>query len=281
MAELRRSTAWLLAILALYAVVRIIEVVTGSPRTSIVALEILAALAFAWFDGVRHYGWRGILVFAAICAVIGNAVENLGVATGFPYGQYEFLDLMGPKFFHVPLLLGLAYIGMAYVSWMLAHLIVGNNRAHPLALPAIASLVMVAWDWAQDPVWATLLHAWRWRDGGRWFGVPLSNYFGWYLTIFLIYLAFSFYLRQSPRPVRLHPPATWPPVVFYALCAAGNALQVFTHLPEQTAVDPSGKSWRVADILAASALVSIFAMGGFVLAAARRLTARSDIQLSS
>ena len=281
MAESRRSTAWLLAILALYALARIIEVLTGSPQTGIVALEIFAALGFALIDGAHRYGWRGILVFSAICAVIGNAVENLGVATGFPFGRYEFLPLMGPRLFHVPVLLGLAYIGMAYVSWMLARLIMGNTRPRGIALPVLASGIMVTWDWAQDPVWATLLHAWRWRDGGPWFGVPLSNYFGWYLTIFLIYAGFSIYLRRWPRPARLEVPANWPPVVFYALCAAGNALQVFTHLPEQTAVDPSGKSWRVADILAASALVSIFVMGGFVLAAARRLATRSDIQWSS
>jgi hypothetical protein len=284
MAEARRFTPipWLIAILVLYASVRLLEVVTGSPRTSVVALDVLSALAFTLVDGARHYGWRGILVFAAICAVIGNAVENLGIATGFPFGRYEFLSLMGPRLFHVPVLLGFAYIGMAYVSWMLARLIAGNAAIRGVALPLLASCIMVAWDWAQDPVWATLLHAWRWRDGGPWFGVPWSNYFGWYVTVFLIYVAFSLYLRRwPPSAARLHPSPNWPPVLFYALCAAGNALQVFTRLPQQTAMDPTGKSWRVADILAASALVSIFAMGGFVLAAARRLAASSKIPLSS
>ncbi len=283
MAEARRSTTtpWLIAILILYGSVRLLEVATGSPSTSIVALEVTSALAFALIDGARRYGWRGILVFAVICTLIGNAVENFGIATGFPFGRYEFLPLMGPRLLHVPVLLGLAYIGMAYVSWMLAGLIAGRAAMRGVAQPLLAACIMVAWDWAQDPVWATLLHAWRWRDGGPWFGVPWSNYFGWYLTVFLIYLAFSFYLcRCPPLTDRLHASPGWP-VLFYSLCAVGNALQVFTRLPHPTVVDASGKSWRVADILAASALVSIFAMGGFVLAAARRLTAPSRIQLSS
>jgi hypothetical protein len=63
-------------------------------------------------------------------------------------------------------------------------------------------------------------------------------------------------------------------LVFYAACAAGNALQMFTRFPEKTVIDASGRSWRVADILAASALVSIFAMGGFVVAATLRLARR-------
>ncbi len=267
----------LLAILALYACVRGFEVLTGSPRTAVVALEVLSAMAFALLDGARHYGWRGILVFASICAVIGNAVENIGIATGFPFGRYEFLDLMGPRLFHVPVLLGLAYIGMAYVSWMLACFLLGHADVQPAGLrffsaPVVASFLMVTWDWAQDPVWATLLHAWKWRDGGRWFGVPLSNYIGWYSTVFLIYLVFALYRRRRPSPpASVSRAASWPPLLFYALCAAGNAMQVFTRLPQQAVIDATGKSWRVADILTASALVSIFVMGGFVLAGTRRL----------
>lgn len=263
----------IVAILVIYASVRIVEVVTGSPRTSIVAVEVLSAMMFALVDGARHYGWRGIAVFAVICAVIGNAVENIGVVTGFPFGRYEFLELMGPRLFHVPVLLGLAYIGMAYVSWMLARVIVGNAGMRVAALPVAASAIMVTWDWAQDPVWATLLHAWRWHDGGPWFGVPVSNYFGWFLTAFLIYVAFSLYLRRwTPDDLRSGGVSWWPAVVFYALCATGNAMQVFTRLPLKTATDATGRTWQVADILAASALVSVVVMGGFVMAGVWRLT---------
>ena len=282
--EIRRptSTMALVAILAIYASARGVEVATGFPQTSIVAFEVLSAMAFALVDGARHYGWRGILVFAAICAVIGNVVENIGVATGVPFGRYEFLELMGPRLFHVPVLLGPAYIGMAYVSWMLARLIVGSTSTPVVALP-VASAIMVTWDWAQDPVWATLLHAWKWRDGGPWFGVPLSNYLGWFLTVTLIYIAFSIYLRKWPvGDSGRGRGALWPPIAFYALCAGGNAMQVFTRLPQQAAVDASGRTWLVADILAASALVSVFAMGGFAIAGAwRLLSSNADPSLRS
>jgi hypothetical protein len=76
-ARVKTGTATLVLMLAVYASVRLVEVATGMPRTSIVAAEVLTALAFALVDGARHYGWRGILVFASICAVIGNIVENL------------------------------------------------------------------------------------------------------------------------------------------------------------------------------------------------------------
>src|ERR1035437_243738 len=100
---------------------------------------------------------------------------------------------MGPKLFHVPVLLGLAYIGMAYVSWALARLIVGGTDApitgaRIVTLPLLASAIMTAWDLAQDPVWATVLHGWIWLDGGAWFGGPISDYLGWLGTVFVIFL---------------------------------------------------------------------------------------------
>jgi uncharacterized membrane protein len=273
-----RTTAVLVSILAVYAAGRLLEVASGRPRTLIVAVEVLSAMAFALVDGARHHGVRGILIFAGICAVIGNVVEDLGVATGFPFGRYEFLTLMGPRLFHVPVLLGLAYDGMAYVSWMLARIVVGARDARSLAVPPVAAVIMTAWDWAQDPVWSTLLHAWRWKNGGPWFGVPLSNYGGWLFADLLIYMAFSVYVRRRPE---LEAGTQWPAVVFYGLCAAGNAAQAFTRLPQQVVMDASGRAWRVGDILAASALVSVFVMGGFAAIAALRLGRRPRLRVNA
>jgi uncharacterized membrane protein len=263
-------------ILTAYACARFLEIApTSLPRIAIVALDVLSAMAFALVDGARNYRLRGILVFAGICIVVGNISENLGVATGFPYGRYYFLDLMGPKLFHVPVLLGLAYIGMAYVSWILGRLIASNFSAsgrHLLAVPLTASFIMVAWDLAQDPVWGTALHGWVWRDGGPWFGVPISNYLGWYLNVFVIYLLFALYLRRQPAPpIAADSTLGRPAIFFYALCAAGNVCQVFGRPISAVVQDPTGHPWRVAEITAASALVSIFVMGAFAVLAWARL----------
>ncbi len=261
---------------AAYLCARILEIAaTPIPRTAIVALDVLSAMAFALVDGARHYRLRGILVLAAICIVVGNIAENLGVATGFPFGHYYFVELMGPKLFHVPVLLGLAYIGMAYVSWTVARSIVGQPHApvaRVLALPLVAGFIMVAWDLAQDPVWATVLHGWVWRDGGPWFGVPVSNYLGWYGTVFVIYLFFVFYLRRRPDlPIAAPPASLRPALCFYLLCAAGNVLQTIPHAVPAVVQDPADRQWQAADITAASALVSIFVMGAFAAIAWVRL----------
>src|ERR1700727_1261289 len=115
-------------ILVTYAAARLAEILTTSaPRLGVVALDVLSALAFALVDGYRHFRRRSIAVFVGLCLVIGNVVENLSIRTGFPFGRYDFLSLMGPKLLHVPILLGCAYVGMAYVSWILGCIIVGTS----------------------------------------------------------------------------------------------------------------------------------------------------------
>lgn len=99
--------------IACYVLARVLELLhTPLPNTPIVALDVTSALVFAMVDGTRHYRRSGMLVFAVICLVVGNAIENLGIAAGIPFGRYRFLELMGPKMFNVPILLGLAYVGM-------------------------------------------------------------------------------------------------------------------------------------------------------------------------
>jgi putative membrane protein len=278
--EIRQSVANIVlgAILAAYALARILESTHNSlPSIAIVALDVLSAMAFALVDGARRYRLRGILVFAGLCIVVSNISENLSIATGFPFGHYYFASLMGPKLFQVPVLLGLAYIGMAYVSWTLGCAIVGRSSASAagariLAVPLVAGFIMVAWDLAQDPVWGTALRGWAWRDGGPWFGVPVSNYLGWYATVFTIYLFFAIYLCRQPAAKPAEPrPTALLAILFYVLCASGNVLQMFFKADPAVVQDPTGHAWRVADITGASALVSIFVMGAFAVLAWVRL----------
>ena len=277
MLKFRKTKIVLLAILAAYACARVLEVFSGTiPHLWIVALDVLSAAAFAFALGSRRHGWRGMLVFAAICLAVGNVIENVGVATGFPFGRYRFLELMGPKIGDVPLLLGLAYIGMAYVSWMLARMILdagvaGRSSRSIIVLPLLASLIMTTWDVAQDPVWSTILHGWIWYEGGAWFGVPLSNYLGWFETVFLINLLFGLCQRRgvmSEREPGGFP--VWPAPAFYALCAAGNVLQLASHSAPAIVTDASGRAWQSEQILLASAFVSVVCMGTFVVLALRK-----------
>ncbi len=194
-------------LLVLYVAARILQPFAGKvPTLLIVVLHVLPPAAFAFLHGRTAYRTRGILVFMAVCLGVGAFFESLSLRTGFPFGSYYFTDLMGPKVFQLPVLLVLAYVGMGYVSWVVGLLILGSptgslSGRQVVLLPLVASFVMVAWDLAMDPVWTNIDHAWVWRNGGAYFGVPVSNFFGWYLTIYVIYQIFAIYLRNRACPI--------------------------------------------------------------------------------
>ncbi|WP_353064882.1 carotenoid biosynthesis protein [Tunturibacter psychrotolerans] len=268
-----RLTRNLLALLLLlYAVGRILQLYADRvPTLLIVVLHVLPPAAFALLHGGFLYRLRGILIFATLCLGSGTFFESLSLRTGFPFGHYYFTDLMGPKLFQLPILLALAYLGMGYLSWILALAILGHKTEQPrgfriVLLPLIASSIMVAWDLSMDPVWANIDHAWLWKQGGSYFGVPISNFLGWSLTTYVFYQAFALYLRRQPtQPL---PSQLWRlPVLFYAAAAIGNILLIAQPGTPAAITDPSGRQWLTSDILRANVLVSVFVMGGFALIA--------------
>ena len=275
------SVFWTL--LAVYAVARVLSVYPGRvPLVAVIALHVLAPGISAILHGSVLYRLKGAVIFALMYLIVGNSFENLGVATGFPFGSYYFTDVMGPKLFHVPILLGLAYVGIGYISWTLALLILGKTSsrisgAAIFTVPLVASFIMVAWDFSTDAVWSTLVHCWIWPKGGAFFGVPVSNFLGWYLTVYVFYQLFAMYLSRQSLESALLPPIFWRiPILFYAVCAAGNVLLAIPSRGGAVVSDPSGTQWRVSDITSASALAAIFTMGAFAVIAWIRTPGNRD-----
>jgi putative membrane protein len=270
--------------IAAYALGRICQQYPGTiPVLGIVSLQVVPPAVFALVHASILYGVRGMLTFTAFCLGVAGLCESLSLRTGFPFGHYFFTGLMGPKVLEVPILLVLAYVGIGYCSWVVAVLILGYRDkpiggARVAALPLLAALIMMAWDLSMDPIWATLDKAWMWRDGGVYFGVPISNFLGWYLTAYLFYQAFALYLRANPTQTRRMQLSFWrAPVVVYGICALGNLLVFREGLFAPTGTDATGRVWITGDILMASVVVSLLVMTPFaVLAWWRSMDARSS-----
>jgi len=258
------------------------------PRPVLAAAQIVPAVLFALVHGARIYTRRGILVFAVISMAVGFAMEAMGVRTGFPFGHYYFTDAMGPKLFLVPILMGPAYLGMGYVSWTVARVILDHGRSAfaglgVVLLPLAASFVMVAWDISLDPALSTVGRYWIWTQGGAYFGVPVSNFLGWYLTNYLIYQLFALHLRRRSTATELAPLLDARlAVFFYAICAAGCVLRTASKPSSAVVADATGTLWQVGSINNVCALAAIFIMGAFAVFAFGRLgTGASDLQIAA
>ena len=179
----------------------------------------------------------------------------------------------------LPLLLALAYLGIGYVSWILALLILRHagrplRGADVLTVPLMAGAIMTAWDLAMDPFWSTVHHAWIWQDGGGFFGVPASNFAGWFLTAALYYFAFAMYCRIQSPPLRAMGRNFWLlPALVYLICALGNLLVLAALLAPPVVTDASGRQWATSNIHEALAIVSLLIMTPFACLALRRARA--------
>lgn len=192
---------WL--IILTYLSVTLLCAVWKTPFANQVApiITVIAIFSAVWLHGTERYGSKNILVFFLITWLVSNFFEAISIQTGFPFGHYYYDKLAGPRLFDVPLIIMFAYFGTGYVSWILAHILLGQY-SKPLAgrnlflIPLISAFIMVMWDLCMDPLCSTLGALWVWRDGGEYFGVPLQNYFGWFLVVYIIYQLFAFYCTK-------------------------------------------------------------------------------------
>ncbi|WP_232702583.1 bisanhydrobacterioruberin hydratase [Halobacterium wangiae] len=126
-------------------------------------------------------GRREAVALVALTAY-AYGIELVGVATGWPYGHFEYLVDLGPMLLgDVPLGLPVFFLPLVVNSYLLVLLLFGPRAARAaVRLPAVAALVL--WmDVVLDPG-AVALGFWRYDAAGAYYGVPLSNYLGWVLS---------------------------------------------------------------------------------------------------
>ena len=181
---------------------------------------------------VIHAGLsRGVRTGAALLALVtGTAIafEAVGLATGLPYGSYRYSDALGPTLLGVPFLVPLAWLMMAWPSWLRADRLArpvrpGRRRAARLGA---AAAVFAGWDVVLDPQMVQAGY-WTWthpRPGLPGIPtVPLTNLAGWLLAgLVLMALVDVLVSRTSPpRRPRIGDAA---PLLVLAWMTLGGAL---------------------------------------------------------
>src|ERR1700719_3434798 len=236
---------------------------------------------FGLLHGARTYGWRGILFFLIVCLGVSNAFENLSILTGFPFGWYHYSDAMGPKLLLVPVLIGPAYFGVGYLSWTLARAILGDEDTRlagqlSFATPVIASFIMVSWDLTIDPMMSTISGSWVWHNGGSYFGVPVSNFLGWYLTVCVFFQCFALYARRRvATDTKVSGYRAQPLFAYTAIIIAPVLSLLLGNEPAALLTDPAGHPWQTQDIRSVAALVCLFTALPFWLLAVFKIQAES------
>jgi putative membrane protein len=150
----------------------------GAARAGLTVATVLLGYLLSVGHALLSRGARTAAVLVLVATGGGWAVEALGVATGFPFGSYDYSGQLGPKLLGVPLIIPLAWTWMAWPAWLAAGRLV---RGRP-ARVAVAAVGLAAWDLFLDPQMVAEGY-WIWADTGPGLpgvpGVPVGNYLGW------------------------------------------------------------------------------------------------------
>ncbi len=162
----------------------LVQVITGRPVPEVT----FPATAFALACMLRDHGLRRTMAFAALVVAIPFGSEFLGVLTGYPYGPYAYAAMTGPWLFGlVPVFILVAWLNITYLSMATTTLALGRSRPW---LAFVDGAVAVSWDAMVDPL-AVRAGYWTWFSPGGLYGVPITNFLGWFLVV----TVFSFVLR--------------------------------------------------------------------------------------
>jgi uncharacterized membrane protein len=135
-------------------------------------------------------GARRTALFAACLWPVAWLAEFSSTRVGVPFGLYHYTgNTRGQELYvaNVPFMDSLSFVFLAYAAFCLAR---ATLRARPSAgwtVATVAGFLMMLLDVVIDPL---AVRGDRWflgpifyyPDGGVYFGVPLSNFLGWWLV---------------------------------------------------------------------------------------------------
>jgi len=161
-------------------------VVVGMFATSV------AATAMRW-------GRRPTVGAAASTAVLTAAIEVVGVRTGRPFGPYRYTSALQPQVLGVPIVVPLAWTAMAMPARETAHAALGD-RSRPVTRVILGAATLTAWDLFLDPQMVGE-EFWRWSRPGRYRGIPIVNFAGWFSTAVLVMIVLELLVPpNAPAP---------------------------------------------------------------------------------
>ncbi len=153
---------------------------------------------------VTRLGWRRTALFSMIAYLVAFAAEYSSTRNGIPFGLYHYIETTKPKevwIGNVPFWDSLSFTFLCYLGWRLAVLLyaplvitradvqVAETRvvATSWIVCLTGALLMTLLDVVIDPL---TLRGDRWflgqvyyyPNGGIYFGVPLSNFVGWFVV---------------------------------------------------------------------------------------------------
>jgi uncharacterized membrane protein len=199
----RASVSWAIAyVYTFYVALSAVPPFRGTSVFSVSAASFLLVLLYI-FHSYTNLDLKTASKFLVIAATISFLWEFVGVETGVPFGPYTYAEALGPKLGPVPIFIPLLWCALGYFCMQASdHYI-------------MASALMVSLDTSFDPVFSAKLGLWTWTGPTQYFGVPLSNFFGWFIASLTFFALFFLASRRKTKSSKNA-------IVFYYLFGLDN-----------------------------------------------------------
>ncbi|MDB6064321.1 MAG: hypothetical protein JWR26_529 [Pedosphaera sp.] len=230
---------------------------TGAIRWTEPLLPLLA-LATTLMTLARNLPVQNVITAAVLISLFAGIVQIVGEKTGIPFGPYYYTDNFGPALFGLlPWPAPIIWVVAMLNSRGIARLIMRPWRKmgkYGFWVIGLTCVIMVIFDLGLEPFGTRVSHYWAWRAPKTvpaWYAAPWVNFLGWAVTALLILVFVTPWLINKNRGSSKAPRDYQPLIVWLCLSllfAAGDAGQ--------------GLWWAAGFTLAASAIVTIFALRG-------------------
>jgi putative membrane protein len=176
------------AVVVWFVAMAAVPIIAGSrqerARERAISLGVVAQVSVIIVILFAHWPVMSAVRAILFVPVLGWIAEVIGSSTGIPFGRYHYTAALQPQIRHVPLAIPAAWLMMMPPAWAIADLAVPGA---PWWLSAvIAGAAFTAWDIYLDPH-LVQWKFWEWDKPGRFYlGIPLTNFFGWFLWASII-----------------------------------------------------------------------------------------------
>lgn len=138
----------------------------------------------------QHHINLSFSITAIAIAILGFALEALGVNTGIVFGAYYYQQNLGIKVCNTPLIIGLNWLMLVICiyQWI-------KNISNIFIKSLVGAGIMLIYDIILEPV-AIWLNMWQWQNNN----IPLQNYIAWFVIAFIMFLVWSYYYKNWINP---------------------------------------------------------------------------------
>lgn len=124
---------------------------------------------------------KTVLSFIAVF-LFSYFIEVMGVATGKIFGNYFYGNGLGIKLFNTPVMIGINWLFLSYVTASIAN----KLKVNSFIQVSTAALLMLVYDVLLESV-ADFLDMWHWQNSI----IPLQNYLAWFLVALIIQIFYK------------------------------------------------------------------------------------------